>query len=139
MRSIRWIGAGALAALLAGAAEGQTPRQFDLRCEGTRQMDLNGPRQPHSFSIRVDLDLNRWCWTACERTYEIADIGPERITFRDESEETVRRRSRVEAYVDRTTGEFRQNWIEVRPIPTYLDVMATCEPAPFSGFPAARF
>lgn len=132
--------AGITAALMLMAAAGPAvAQQFDLRCQGTRQWGLDADPTPHSFSISVDLDAGRWCWNDCERTYGVADVGPDRITFVDEEERGLRKESRTEVYVERTTGAFRQIWIEVRPFPTYLEVQATCDPAPFSGFPAARF
>lgn len=136
--------ATAFAALIAVSltafdAAAQSATRFDLVCSGTRQMDLDGAPAPLDYRLRVDLEARRWCWNDCERTMPIVDVAPDRIVFQSESIDTARKRSTSENSVSRTTGEHRSIWIETRPIPTYVETKGQCDPAAFSGFPAARF
>lgn len=133
------IAATSILLLSAGGAFAQTATQFDLNCTGTRQMALDGPVEPHTYSFRVDLAAGRWCWNTCERTFEIVEAAPDRIVFGNENVDTARKRSTSRNEVSRRTGEHEQLWIETRPIPTYIRTAGHCEAAPFSGFPAARF
>jgi hypothetical protein len=125
--------------LAALAGQALAADQFDLKCSGTRQMELNGPTEALSYGFRVDLAAKRWCWDHCERTYAIEDIGPDRIAFADSSTDEPRRRETVINEVSRVTGDHRQTWIQVRPMPTFMETKGHCEVAPFSGFPAALF
>lgn len=133
--------AGALAALVLTAADAaaQTATQFDLVCSGTRQVGVDAAPVPHDYRIRVDLEARRWCWDSCERTYEIAEVAPDRIVFERSTTDTPRKRSMSENSVSRQTGDHRLIWIESRPLPTYMETKGTCDPAAFSSFPAARF
>lgn len=139
MRNLRLIWGLSLALLAAGGANAQTATQFDLVCRGTRQTGLEAEPVPIEYRIRVDLVAGRWCWDVCERTYEFADVGPDRIVFSKDEIDTYRKRSSSENSVSRSTGEHRLIWIESRPFPTYVETKGHCDPAEFSGFPAARF
>lgn len=125
------------ATVLLGA---QAPRQqFDLVCEGTRQMQLDGPLQPITQRIRVDLSAGQYCFDACERVMHIAQVTASQIVLSERSTETARQRSSARAEINRVTGEYRNYLIESRPIPTFMETRGTCTPQAFSGFPAARF
>lgn len=125
---------GLFAALTAQAR----PQQFDLRCEGTLQEALDGDIKPHTWSVRIDLANNQWCWNSCERTFSIADVKPERIELVNEREDG-RFRGLHTVTVDRRTGQFEQVSIQSRPVAWCRKVAGTCQPATFSGFPATRF
>lgn len=139
MRPITALGALAALSLTAVDAAAQTATQFDLVCSGTRQTTLDGPAAPLDYRLRVDLDAGRWCWDACERTFQIADVAPDRLVLQSERVDTPRKRSTTDNTVSRTTGEHRSIWIETRPMPTYFETKGQCDPAAFSGFPATRF
>lgn len=127
------------AALVGSPVAAQSAGQFDLVCSGFRQTGINGPEEPLDYRIRVDLDGGRWCWDKCEKTYEFADVGPDRIVFAEESIDTLRKRSTSRNEVSRQTGDHELIWIETRPFPTYVHTKGHCEPRAFSGFPVARF
>lgn len=130
---------GLVLGLTSSPALAQTAQRFDLVCAGTTQRGVDAEPVPDNYRIRVDLEANRWCWGACEMTFPIAEVAPDRLTFVSENVDTPRKRSMSENSVSRVTGEHRQIWIESRPIPTFLETKGQCEPGPFTGFPAARF
>ncbi|MBN8263117.1 MAG: hypothetical protein J0M21_00510 [Xanthomonadales bacterium] len=139
MRKSALFGCLALAFAASAGAQAQTATKFDLICSGTRQMGLEAAAVAHEYRIRVDLDAGRWCWDACERTFEIAEAAPDRIVFAKDEVDTPRQRRTLENAVSRLTGEHRLVSIETRPLPRFMETKGQCEPGSFSGFPAARF
>lgn len=139
MRPIAFTAGLAALALTAVEAAAQSATQFDLVCSGTRQLTLDGPAEPHDYRLRIDLEAGRWCWDECARTMPIVEVAPDRLTLLSEVVDTPRKRSTTENTVSRVTGEHRALWIESRPIPTFVETKGQCDPAAFSGFPAARF
>ncbi|WP_138140626.1 hypothetical protein [Brevundimonas vancanneytii] len=131
----------ALTVSLLGAfpAAAQTAQRFDLRCEGTRSEELNGPEAPYSYGFRVDLDAGKWCWAHCERIFDLKEVNPDRLVFDEKSSETRRERQSVWHDVSRTTGAHKLLSITISIVPRYYKVEGTCRPAPFSGFPTAMF
>lgn len=125
--------------LIAAPASAQSPRQFDLICEGERVRELGGPAQPYSFGFRIDLERERWCWQACEKVLEFVSIHPDRLVFTDYDRGPLSDRRTARAEVSRTTGEYSQLSTITGLITRYYRVSGTCRPAPFSGFPATRF
>jgi hypothetical protein len=120
------------------AATAQTA-PFDLACEGVRVTELDGPQEPYTYGFRIDLDAGRWCWSTCERTFEINELGPDLIIlhFVDEDGRSVERWTRNE--INRQNGEHELLSIDVRPMARFYNVKGVCAPQPFSGFPAALF
>lgn len=98
--------------------------QFDLLCVSTKGEKLH---------YRVDLAAREWCWEECKfGTWRIADVTSSRIVFKDEATA----RSIVSNVVDRASGTFsRYN----RDLSGTSASSGKCEPAPFSGFPKAKF
>lgn len=139
MRPVTALAALFAVSLTAFDAAAQSATQFDLVCSGTRQMGLDAQPVPLDYRLRVDLEARRWCWNDCDRTMQIVDVAPDRLVLQTESIDTPRKRSTSDNTVSRTTGEHRSIWIETRPIPTYVETKGQCDPAAFSGFPAARF
>lgn len=125
--------------LLAPVANAQEATRFDLRCSGTQQEELNGPRAPRSFVLHVDLGAMQYCFDICDNVMPIERVLADRIVFLDRNEATARRNSMHTSEVSRVTGQYRSLWIESRPIPTYMETQAACEPAPFTSFPSRRF
>lgn len=125
--------------LAATQVHAQAARQFDLQCAGSRLEVVDGAPEPYEYGFRIDLDANRWCWAHCERTFEIQEVAPDKITFFEDSEDTYRKRQNRWNSVSRTTGEHELLTIETRPLVRYYKVQGRCTAQPFSGFPTALF
>jgi hypothetical protein len=106
--------------MLFAATAASTPQQFDLICKGSGDVT----------HYRVDLAAKKWCWENCASTWPIARVEDERITFKEDDTPS----EKVWNWVSRTTGE----WFQGMRSATLGEVSShgTCEPAPFSGFPA---
>ena len=129
--------AGWVAALPAAAlAQAQ---QFDLVCSGVKVTELDGPEQPYDYGFRVDVAAGRWCWDTCERTFEIEEVGPDRLVFQLDRENTSRSQRYSRNEVSRIDGLHEQIVIEASPGMQFYNVKGSCSPRPFSGFPAALF
>lgn len=113
--------------------------QFDLECNGTIQEEINGPVKPHKFGFRINLVTRTWCWDHCERTFPIQEVMPERIVLRDERKNSAREELLAIVEIDRRTGKFSGQWIEIRPFPLYRKTLGDCVVKPFSGFPQTKF
>ncbi len=108
----------ALIATPAAAAE-----QFDLVCKSKAEVTR----------YRVDLAAREWCWEGCTNgTWRIADVTSSRIVFKDEKTDT----SVVSNFVDRSSGRYSR--FNQSRFGTFSS-QGTCEVAPFSGFPKAKF
>lgn len=136
---MKWLLAGVIGVALAGPSAAQDASQFDLVCEGTEQTELDGPVEPHRYGFRVDLAANRWCWQACEVTFAIQEVAPERLIFKIDQQRTSRRESSFRNEISRTTGVHQMVSIEAAPLQRYHRVTGICRPAPFSGFPTGLF
>lgn len=118
----------------------QAVTAFNLVCTGTEVVGpmsialVNSPDAvPYQVTYRIDLSQQRWCSHECETTRYIASVSEIEIVL-----ETTTPGARPESGVrlNRETGRF-------------LDLLlignnavlrqGTCEPAPFTGFPARRF
>lgn len=112
--------------LLMSAGAASAADRFDLVCS-TRQS-----KAPMRF--RVDLAARQYCngATACN-VQSMADLTPTRITF--DAKDTPS--GKIDSYVDRVTGNY---WYMSRDpkFGTFID-SGHCVPAPFSGFPTAKF
>lgn len=109
-------------ALLLTATSANAADQFDLICKG----------RSSTTHFRVDLASREWCWENCSGTWRIAEVTASRITFKDE------RSGPSQAYnsVSRATGQW---FMSARGIYGFIHDDGICTPAPFSGFPAAKF
>lgn len=129
--------------LVLAAAPGawaQTSQQFDLACEGRRQVEMDGEWQPHTYGFRVDLTAGRWCWnTTCDRTFEIVEATPDRLVFSRSDRDDRQERSWSDNEVSRQTGRHEQWSAQTYPLVRSYKVEGQCRPTAFSGFPAALF
>lgn len=123
----------------ATSAVAQTQSRFDLHCTGTVQEQLNGPLAPYSQAFHIDLEAMEYCFDSCSRVLPITRVTSDRITFVDRSERSTRLEEMVSSEVNRVNGQYRNLWIQTRPLPTYREVVMQCEPGPFTAFPTRRF
>lgn len=137
MQRAGWVGLTAAMALFAGPAVAHASQQFDLRCEGVATTD--GQQRPWADTIRIDLAGERWCWDACERTYRIHEIAPDRLLLEQRHDRTTVVESRARLEIDRTTGQLTDWRTSIGLVTFEMRKVAQCEPREFSGFPAARF
>ena len=113
------------------AAPAMAADQFDLVCTG--QQRILPSNRWHSYAVRYRVDLARmiYCRFDCKTTETIAAADAARITFQLPADGTPA--AYLDHYVDRTNGRWTY----------YLggdsDAEGTCQSAPFSGFPAAKF
>ena len=119
MRAI--ILAGALLAVPSAAAEQQ---QFDLVCQG------GGVTERY----RVDLARNEACTDTCDRTWKMGEPTSGELKLIDRAP-AYRGDLEERSTVNRATGEWRYRLDFHGPITR----SGSCEPAPFSGFPAKKF
>jgi hypothetical protein len=108
---------------VAGGAQAEAPRQFDLTCVGVA--GHYGPDgvvrgEPWRRRYAIDLDRAAFCRDACA---EVSTLGiePGRLVF--DGEEDVSRADGSMRFVD----------------PLDRAVNATCAPAPFTPMPVNRF
>lgn len=125
----------AIAMTLFGATAAQAAQQLDLVCEGTRQTEPDGPKEPHSFRIIVDLDEMAFCKDACDTMWDIDGVNPAEIIFTEPGGGRIHSDQRV----SRRTGAYEWTVISTGPSPWYEKTEAQCGPAEFSGFPTTRF
>lgn len=117
-------------ALTAGPAAAAPSQRFDLICTGTESRFGSTARSADTRRYTIDLAAKRWCRTGeCPEGLPIQAVTPDEITFI---------RSAPGAYMEhrhfitRTTGEYRETIDDSRAV-------GLCTPAPFSGFPKAKF
>jgi hypothetical protein len=132
-----------VAAVPAHAASGPWEKYatFNLVCTGT---DSTWTRQglgmkdktekPFAITYRVDLGSKRFCSGDCTLTKALVEVAETTITF--EKDETPAILADTVAMVQRETGRYIYrarfgDFINLRE--------ATCERAPFSGFPTRKF
>ena len=97
--------------------------QFDLLCTGRLSDGKAIQRHYH-----VDLNANRWCVDECT-VKPLSEVSSGQIVFVETKEAYRGDPARALDYVNRTTGQwsfFTSYWMGD----------GTCQPAPFSGFPA---
>lgn len=102
--------------------------QFDLICSAKKT----------SEHYRLDLATGEYCWGSCQRIEKIASVTSGMITLMD-IKPVLRGDPEVRKTINRSTGEW--NWYSFAPrFDVSPDIVTgTCQPAPFSGFPAAKF
>lgn len=110
---------------------------FNLVCAGMMMpLDRSAAPEPINFELRIDLDAKRWCRGDCSETIPIQAVG-----------ETV---ILLEAYelgalfisttVNRESGNYEsKSEASIGGRPAGNAIFATCERAPFTGFPARKF
>jgi hypothetical protein len=114
-------------ALAAGAALA-APTQFDLVCSGWERAPGVIPQRPYQVRYSIDLDAKVWCWRAC---IAIREVTPSRLVLSD-----LDRNAGIDRllFIERDTGKLSDTWGS-----TGLERQATCEPAPFTPPPKAKF
>lgn len=138
---IRLIGciAASLTMLLSDEARSQTTRQFDLSCDGEKEVLAPGVANSSAYSvvIRLDLDAGKWCEGNCARLRDIEGIDAATITLIDTNTDTPSHSFRSVARLDRTTGRYARMDRSGRPPAGNRSSFwtAQCQLKPFSGFP----
>ncbi|WP_156447431.1 hypothetical protein [Blastomonas sp. CCH1-A6] len=115
------------------------PEKFDLKCTGERQFHLESPVEPHSYGFRIDLKSQKWCWEHCDIIFDIAQVHPDRLILAEKHEVLGRVTSHLVNVIDRTNGNHRFRSSVTGSTGNVHTINGTCEPAPFSGFPATKF
>lgn len=120
----------------------QSLMAFNLVCTGSSVTTESGRLQlgprPMSIVYRIDLDANRFCSHSCESTRPIGSVTYGDIVLQDEiarvGGEVIYRK------VSRESGSYYGS-LETkvgRKVKSVI-MVATCERAPFSGFPVRKF
>lgn len=125
--------------LMLAATPAVAADQFDLVCEGTRQLGVNEPVKPLKYGLRIDLSKRQWCWDHCEEVYPIQEVREDRIILRDVVQDTLRKRITDRNIINRQTGDHNVILIETRPYQSFLETIGSCEPVAFTGFPKTKF
>lgn len=130
--------------LAAASATTSKPAQFDLVCsDGRIRFDLLDEYKPWPMHLRIDLAAMKWCEdpppsmshiTPCAVLHPVARAEPG-VIFLDEAtpEEKALGITRSQS-INRQTGSYSYYSSDPRRH-SVIDAKATCEPAPFSGFP----
>ncbi len=116
-----------LALWLLIASPAMAAEQFDLICKGDDEV----------WRYRIDLARGEWCARECDVTLKIVSTTASTIVLQQQ-EPQFRGGDSFRNMINRATGE----WYFYRSLPS-IDFSKTvdgkCVPAPFSGFPAAKF
>lgn len=118
----------AVAVLLGAATPAVAADQFDLVC-ATRKGAVH---------YRVDLARSAYCAGDCSVMLTIASSTPGMIVLEDH-QPTFRGDKEEHSRINRTTGEWHTFSFNPRFDTTPFVRDGKCEPAPFSGFPTAKF
>jgi hypothetical protein len=131
MRALAYI--AVVAALLASPAAAQATR-FDLICTG-QDVSAAGTT-PDSRRYTIDLTAKRWCRTSeCEQGIAIERVTPDEITLRRNDQRSTAYRHLH--YISRTKGTYTERLDGAGSASS--TATGNCKPAPFSGFPKAKF
>lgn len=127
-----------IAFALSAALALQAPEQFDLVCSGTITRG-QGRGQAFETRIRLDLGAKRWCDGDCERVRDIHEVTAAVITL--DRVEPAAQGLRITSWttIDRTTGAYDRFSSVIGAATDVSQRVGQCEPAAFSGMPAARF
>lgn len=114
---------------LATPAAAQATR-FDLVCTGTDREMGSGRTKPDERRYTIDLAAKRWCRTTeCSEGLPIQAVTPDEITFiRSAPDAYLEHRH----FISRAAGDYAETVGGSR-------ATGACKPAPFSGFPKAKF
>lgn len=127
-----------LAALLLAAepktASPATGQQFDLVCTGTIQ-EMRGAEKPETRHYVLDLAAKRWCKTPDCRPSEIKSVTADEIKL---GESDPAASTSVLHAISRQTGGYFDSLV-IPSIGVSSTAKGTCNKAPFSGFPGAKF
>lgn len=101
--------------------------QFDLVCTAKKT----------TVRYRIDLAKAEWCSEGCVKTYKMASITTGELVLEDEQPQYPGG-NLASVRVSRTSG----SWSEIHAFAgagAPISREGHCEPAPFSGFPTAKF
>lgn len=132
---------GAMLIAFAGAGAHAEPASFDLTCQGVHKVLVpksEAEERPVTFRLRVDLASEQFCSDPCEEVRRFVEITDSRLVLDDDPMWTARSMlPSVQTSINRQTGAYSA--LFTSPGPVAWETVATCEPAPFSGFPARKF
>lgn len=115
-----------LAMTVLTSAAPASAEQFDLRCR----------HEKGETRYRVDLVRGEACSGPCDRVWKMGEASTGELKLIDKTPKTAGDLDE-RATVNRITGEYRYS-SRIPGLGSWTE-SGTCEPAPFSGFPAAKF
>lgn len=111
----------------------QTPRQFDLLCEGqswSGPIVEEGRQAEWNPRLRIDLEQRKFCWNECDSVLPLERIEDEFIVLNHDDEDIAPQQ------IERRSGRLTNDMV----VGSYrIRQEAQCRVAPFSGFPAKLF
>jgi hypothetical protein len=116
--------AAIMLALPGAAAEQQ---QFDLICTAKKD----------SVRYRVDLAAKRYCAGDCRAVRPIVDVSATELVL-ERHEPAFRTDITSRTIINRSTGGW-QTYVDIPGTGVPFSRDGSCEPAPFSGLPTAKF
>lgn len=135
----------ALAMSLAATGASASTDQFNLACKGSS----NG--KPIEYGFRIDLAAKLWCELDCVAPRQIVEVGPDRIVL-ERSDREDRGPTRGDTFsrtdlnqINRMDGAHREYHSALSNIRGQVasssrrERSGTCETAPFTGLPTAKF
>lgn len=106
-------------------------KKFDLVCVG--RWFLNGETEkPFRDRFRVDIEQGTWCRESCQRIYKISVAEPGKLQLSSADADGQGN----SLSIDRVSGEL---YGQVNMDTLDSTTIASCQIAPFSGFPATKF
>ena len=101
--------------------------RFDLVCTAHRTNE----------HYRIDLAKGEWCYGPCGFVQKIKSVTSGLIVLLENDADNAEK-GRYYNRINRASGEWE--WYNSNPGSySAMDIRGTCAPAPFSGFPAAKF
>lgn len=113
----------------------QSPQQFDLVCAGTLVIVTPGidtSSEEYHARYRLDLDRRIWCLDRCPAIQRVTNVSRTHLDL----ELYIPELGALPIRIDRITGQLAA-------VGSFGDsganISATCEPAPYTEIPQARF
>lgn len=113
----------------------QSPQQFDLVCTGTTvitSQDLQPLSQAYNARYRLDLGQAIWCPDQCAAIQRVTNVSPTHIDLDLQLPDFGTLPIRIDRITGRMTSQASFG-------PSDINISATCEPAPYTEIPQARF
>jgi hypothetical protein len=108
--------------------------QFNLFCSGVVYDSKNSEITPISETLRLDTDINKWCWNVCDRISNIVATDDDTYLLANDIDRDVE----ISIRVNRRSGKLtNRTFTKASNLTSWID--ETCVRRPFTGFPAPKF